>query len=253
MVHDLFDVFDPVPGQEPADKLTGEGRPKQEDGKAGLLQRLRATAEDLMAHFRESDPDQLERLLEGAGRTYAGASTLHRGYLCPSPLRDIVVDRELRGGPLQDRADNGFEYFWGSDGRLLGCREYRQGKPVQREYLVYRGDRIYGFGYLPSGQPAAVSMERRVQGRLEEYALLTGEPGAMQCFLEDYRYDDQGLESSVQSFYDPQSGTVRQWRYLLEHENGLLTAYYAARSGCPFPTDAQGNCIAHPITVERKA
>lgn len=184
---------------------------------------------------------------------FASASTLHRGYLCPSPLRDILVEGEVRGAQSDRCLDDGFRYGLDEQGAVLTCEEYRQGRLFQKEYLVREADAVYGFVYDAQQRLYAMSRELYVHGKLHEYALLICGASEKQCWIEEYSYDDVGLVSSEHCLYEVGLDLVRRWRYLLERENGMLTAYYVTRVGNPFPTDGQGNCIPHQIVVKRKA
>ena len=218
-----------------------------------LRKRCQAFLKDLTAHAESLDPDKLVKQLGAVTREYANESTLHRGFYCPSPVRDLVVDNEIRGSLLAAAPEDGFVYTLNDKGALVLCEEYRKGNLQQREFLLRDRELVYGFSWLPSGELVNMSRERYENGKLVEYVYAGCDPEDAQCFVEDYHYDALGLESSEHCCYEIQTGIVRQWRYLFERENGMLTAYYASRSGCPFPKDANGNCIAQEITVERKS
>lgn len=97
---------------------------------------------------------------------------LHRGYYCPSPIQDLIVDNARRGKILKRetaRSNPTHYYYFDAKNRLLISKWDSYTGSIYTEYLSYSGDYIYGYAFDDSGNLVSVSEEYYQSGQIASY------------------------------------------------------------------------------------
>ena len=97
---------------------------------------------------------------------------LHRGYYCPSPIQDIIVDNARRGKILKretKRSKPTHRYYFNTKDQLLIAETILCDGSIQTEYLVYCKDAIYGYTYDSKNNLIGVSEECYKDDRIQRY------------------------------------------------------------------------------------
>lgn len=130
-----------------------------------------------------------------------GGQTLHRGFYCPSPIRDIVIGNSHRGNLYKTRPRTrkpSFTYGFDGQGKLITTESDSYGK----EIILYTGGASVGISFSSHDQYGSsvetISLcEYDMAGKILRYLLCTGcfgKPLLMyQYELERYHYDENGL------------------------------------------------------------
>ena len=170
---------------------------------------------------------------EYAKEEYCVGATLHRGYYHPSPVYDLLVGNEKRGGlrTKPTRSKNiSHRYFFDKSNKLVCIECFYQERISYTEYLCYDGNRILGFTIDCNGFLAAVSEEIYEGNRMVLFSL-------MNCYFinehyvcfqyreEHYYYNTVGLRQFRYIYLIPASGYLVDNMYQLEQEDGFLTSY----------------------------
>ena len=133
-----------------------------------------------------------------------GCKYLHRGYYCPSPIREFVIVNAKRGRLLKhptSRSKITHFYHYGTDGRLV-IAESVVPSGMKREYLVYEDDHIYGLAFDLYGGLVGVSQETYANGKLQSYFCASCYNSFQdkiflditESFYEEYTYVDDKLD-----------------------------------------------------------
>ncbi len=102
----------------------------------------------------------------------ANARYLHRGYYCPSPIWDSILDNSSRGKILkcpQKTSKISHRYFYDSCNKLRIVESTLPGGRKKREYLIYDKNAIYGVAFDEWGTLVGASEEVYNQGKIETY------------------------------------------------------------------------------------
>lgn len=133
------------------------------------------------------------------------ARYLHRGFYCPSLIRDYFLGNARRGRIIKrptNRTSYSHKYIFNQDGKLQIVESVLPGgKGHKYEYLVHRGNTIWGFAFDSYGALVGLSEENYTNGRLNDYFCASCyvhkkdglDFGITEMFLEEYDCDENGL------------------------------------------------------------
>ena len=204
-----------------------------------------------------TDVEQYKRAFEAAvvRKEYAsGCKHLHRGYYCPSLIRDAVVGNVRRGKLLKRltaRTKTCWEYGFNAEGQLI-CAENLVTQAIAgeeyllvatRELLFYEGNCIYGITVCRDGTLEAITEEVFQDGKCICYThcLCTVFDGRIDCIeisSERYIYEAETMQVQWHSLVIPSQKTLefaktmglsiwshpiyRRDQYLFERKDGKL-------------------------------
>lgn len=218
--------------------------------------------------------DHLEEAFADASKSvvrcqYAsGGQTLHRGFYCPSPIRDIVIGNSHRGSLYKTRPRTrkpSFIYGFDGQGKLITTESDSFGK----EIILYTDGASVGVSFTshePYGSSVeAISLcEYDATGKIRLYLLCTcclGKPLMMyQYELEQYHYDENGLiraDCCGILYDDATAGLLRCSHniYMFSHNTeGELSGYTVERRQGIEDVVKQDHAHGHvyPVTKKRK-
>ena len=133
------------------------------------------------------------------------ARYLHRGYYCPSPVKEFIISNAKRGKLLQHKSKRSkisHRYIYGRDNKLLIVEATLPDGKKKTEYLVYMTDKVYGFSFDDWGTLVGVSEELYKDGILYNYFCASCfnhvadkiNFGITSVCYEKYYYNELGLQ-----------------------------------------------------------
>lgn len=101
---------------------------------------------------------------------------LHRGYYCPSPFLDILIDNtrkgKLRAGPAKRKKISN-RYLYDSEDKLFLVESYVPNRfDLSREFIWSENNKRYGLLFYESGELFGISIEIFDYGKLQNYMIL---------------------------------------------------------------------------------
>lgn len=161
-----------------------------------------------LPYYLENECSLLEQVRAQVVRTeYAVGGTIHRGYYCPSPVRDIIIGRTKRGvlRTKPGEKEKTHVYGFNSEDRLV----YVEHPWKARECIFRSDDKEFSVVYETSlggrTQIAMVCECDYEQGKLQRYTEYQVSPyhWVMDFIREEYAYSPSGLSSAVFQSYMP--------------------------------------------------
>jgi hypothetical protein len=161
-----------------------------------------------------------------------GGELIHRGYYCPSPIFEYIVGNVKRGRLLKRKPDFGkftYEYGFDKEGNLIRVRGVNEfTKPTSRydeEYLIYKGNVVYGLEFDTLGELSVVSKCNYENGNIVKYerCVCSIEEFA-DLNYEEYKYEGNCLTEVVLFFnIRPEIGIYEEGKYIVEQDdNGKI-------------------------------
>ena len=222
--------------------------------------RLTELAADLYKQKAELEEYCVQNTVQ---HVYASQSNLERGYFCPSPTRDLVVGGCKRGRLLKQLRKNSnpsHVYGLNQQGEILWCGKPHKGIYWEKEYIVRKGNTVYGLTLHHTGQIIAVSEEIYDGDLLACYTFGVFDPYLPAPICTDvnkeYCQYDNGLisrsthyhylrlpnSSSERNDKDPSTWlSSRPMDFYADHifarENGRLTSFTCGGKTYPVKTD----------------
>jgi len=179
------------------------------------------------------------------------ARYLHRGFYCPSLVRDTIIGNARRGRILKNprkQTSYSHRYYFGQDNKLLMAESVLGDQKKKLEYLIYEGDTVFGIAFDPWGSLVGLSEEVYENNRLKTYYCASCyispkdhiDCGITEIFYEEYGCDDLGLQNVTLYHISPYidrfddddevDSLVGCSRYRFIRENGMLLGLYSADS-----------------------
>lgn len=160
---------------------------------------------------------------------------LHRGFLCPSPIEDIVVGNCNRGREVKKTAANEkkitFEYGFSDQGLQIVRSPGGYIGTIDTECVFYSGDDQIGYLFNEENEICKVSKCSFKDGKLLSYlwAYIDFQREISQCKKEFYEYkDDKLYKATIHMNQLPlrYGNGYRHYEYIFEHdEEGYLSKY----------------------------
>lgn len=178
----------------------------------------------------------------------ANARYLHRGFFCPSPVQDLIVNNARRGRIITRptaRTRISHHYLYDKNGQLLIARAVLPNGTYKTEYLVYEQNSVYGFSFDAWGTLVGLSEERYEGGSINKYFCASCfnhedhniDFGITNMHYEAYLYDEVGLRDVDFYYVSPLDKTldghenidmlIHGNRYRFTREHGQLSGFYA--------------------------
>lgn len=199
----------------------------------------------------------------------SGAVGLHRGYYCPSLVRDIICGNVKRGKILKrptKRSKPTNRYLFDDSGKLrvvetFGVKSKILGGEFKfTEYLFYYKDRIIGVTVKDNKSIKAVSEEQYAEGKIQDYMVAYfscwhGQGGTAADYryntidYEQYSYDSVGLLDSAWFTITPSMNSIYGFKQRFIRENGYLKQYYSIDT----PEELANPKVFYNVWEERKA
>lgn len=135
------------------------------------------------------------------------ARYLHRGYYCPSMVRDVLIGNSRRGTIVKrpkQMANITHKYLFSQDGKLRKAVSFiPSDNNTKTEYLIYEENVVYGLAYDDADNLVGLSEEVFADGNVVSYfcASCFVQPnsgmdfGITEMFYEAYHYVEQKLHS----------------------------------------------------------
>lgn len=187
----------------------------------------------------------------------SGGESIHRGYFCPSPIRDIVVGRCTRGRICRsDNSNFAYVHYFDENNRHIATKQrdvsrkiFFGGKKVSpalpselsepskqsaygecTEYILYEENKTFSILFDGEALLQSAECEYADDGRIRSYALLTVNPidqSLASYEKECYSYGEDILTAEIAdlSLGAPGGPILRLDRYCFSIENGYLTQY----------------------------
>jgi len=155
-----------------------------------------------------------------------GGMTIHRGYYCPSPVRDIIVGGSSRGRLLKRmtvKSNPAHRYGFNTNDELVIA--YTSSAP---EIIIRQGQTELGF-LLASGDHDITTISEslfRSDGKIASYAYAVCCPGGEKLAVHDYQkeiytYSDEGLLEAVDAWI-----SYTHHKYHFRHDDeGYLSSF----------------------------
>ena len=198
----------------------------------------------------------------------ANARYLHRGFFCPSPVQDLIVNNARRGKIIArptERSRISHRYLFDTSGQLLIAKALLPNGTYKTEYLVYEHNSVYGFAFDAWGTLVGLSEEQYENGKLKNYFCASCfnhegdniDLGITNMHYEAYHYDEIGLHDVEFYFITPPvmmhngceniDELMQGSRYRFVREHGYLIGLYAVKlNGVEFNRDNNIRKIAVP-------
>ncbi len=210
--------------------------PIQRDTKELIL--LAEKAKKEIKQFSEENSEKIkeavDRFPECDKKLYNRAVGLHRGYLCPCPIRDLVVGNVSRKHLIKkirkkEKTDHYYEYNFDEQGNL-SCVSV-SGRQI--EFIVRVNNVEKGFMFSANGKPAAYCESKYEHGHIVSFLLI--ELFSFNCSplaidLYEYSYED---------------GLLKQCKY-----TNLHNCSYSYISGTVFDFFYNEDCTYKEYTAE---
>ena len=165
-----------------------------------------------------------------AWRYGRGGTTIHRGWFCPSPVRDKVFGNASRGKLLKNppKSEHPADYVYGFDAEgelrvVEGPNSELHGGPARREVIVSDGDRRIGLQFE----------ERQGKKTLCGLSICVYEKGNIVTYITALRPDVQtGLITTFEweQYQYEQSGELIKVRWIEWTDPGSLAEKIAVQS-----------------------
>lgn len=157
-----------------------------------------------------------------------GGSVLHRGYLCPSLILDIVAGNISRGKiitRLMPSINPDFEYSLDQSDNLVCVKQ-----PFYTEYIVRRDETETGALFSDADDKlSAISECRYENGRIKSYLYALYDPyieRIIELTKEEYRYTENTMVVIWSRLGDVGSGKLLQcMEYTFTVQDGCLKSY----------------------------
>lgn len=166
-------------------------------GKMLLKEGLEFAANRMPEEYQQRQPFRVELV--------ANARYLHRGFYCPSLVRDYFLGNARRGRIIKrptNRTVYSHKYTFGQDGKLQIVESVLpRNKGSKYEYLVYEENTVFGFAFDSYGALVGLSEENYINGRLKDYFCASCYVhkkdglnfGITEMLYEEYDCDEIGL------------------------------------------------------------
>lgn len=159
-----------------------------------------------------------------------GGEGLHRGYYCPSLIRDIVVGNCNRGRLVKDlkRTRQNISYEYGfCNGKLQLVIYYANKEIYEIEYISYYGEKQIGYTFDNTFTLKRVSECVYKNNKLMSYLLVDAD--SVEPFVgiekEVYEYDN-GVMCSATIYLMYALNFCRHEKYIFTHDkDGFLSSY----------------------------
>ena len=158
-----------------------------------------------------------------------GGECIHRGYYCPSLIKDIVTGNCNRGKLIKNpaRVKRGISYEYGfCDDKLLLIRNMDLS---ETEYIFHSDGKQTGYTFDSKMVLRTITECTYAHGRLMRYFLihLDFSGSIYSCEKEIYEYGDGDLQSVIR-FILPTTNCCSHEKYVFRHNSeGFLSSYKA--------------------------
>lgn len=172
-----------------------------------------------------------------------GGGTIHRGYYCPSPIKDRVIGGCKRGrlvSRLPSKADAVYEYFFNESNELTlvnkyaveqGQMYYTQGELIEKKGSATQSVILEDMLHMPYISGISECGYDNGSISLYEYATIIGQTDCPICAFinsEKYLYDGKRLVTCFMDTYVKATGILESQRYDLIY-NGDTPVRYTVR------------------------
>lgn len=196
-----------------------------------LLEDSRELINTALTLSLEEHKEKIQRCKECVN-TYqysVGGEVLHRGYYCPSLIKDIVMGNCNRGRLVKNTAKTKkvtYEYGF-RDNQLLLVRHNISDHLFEIEYISYFGNKQIGYTFDNEMQLRTISECVYHNEKLKSYFLVNYDPFGLSinCEKEIYEYDSNLLHS-VTVYLIQAADSCLHNKYVFYHDsNGYLSSY----------------------------
>ena len=148
---------------------------------------------------------------------------MHRGYYCPSLIKEHYINNVSRGRILKRMAKATrptYHYLFDEDHKLRLAEEFLEKGTIKCEYIFHLDNISYGIIYPNTtiGRQGNISISKYEEGRLHSYIWAYWWPRAGEIYFytieqELYHYSGDGkLIADVYEFSD-QTGHYQKWQF----------------------------------------
>lgn len=140
-----------------------------------ILDKCLKLCEDGIKMVMQTYPDlSLPSFEEHTGREEfsLGSRYLHRGFYCPSPDLEYIVTNMRRGKiakRMTKRTRPTNRYCFDDDGRLKLAETYYPNGSIQKEYIFYVEDTVFGFTTEKNEYISKISIAKYADGKISYY------------------------------------------------------------------------------------
>lgn len=198
-----------------------------------LLKESDLLLSNALALSKEEHKKQMQLCKDQANRSECsmGGEVLHRGYYCPSLIRDIVTGNCNRGRIVKRMTEKAkqnisFEYGFHDDKILFAKR--KDGKQIyESEYISYYGNKQIGYSYDKEMNLRAISECIYLNGKIMSYFLVyvNYDNSIDRCEKEIYEYKNGMLHSAI-LYLMQTSNSCDHEKYVFDHDaDGFLSSY----------------------------
>ena len=197
-----------------------------------LLEDNRRLMNTALALSREDHEERIHSCKEQINNYQyaAGGELLHRGYRCPSLIKDIVIGNCNRGRILvhPTKAKQKIEYEYGlHDNQLLLVKHYLSDQAFEIEYVSYSGDIQIGYTFDSEMLLQTISECIYHSDKLMSYSVVN--LNSCGVFIssekEIYEYDNDLLYSTT-SYMMQTLNSCTHNKYIFNHNSdGFLVSY----------------------------
>lgn len=161
---------------------------------------------------------------------------LHRGFYCPSPVREYIVTN-MRRGKIAKRITKASRitnrYVFDTENKMRIAETHYPNGYIKTEHILYDGNTVCGFTFDSCKHISEISMEWFADGRISSYfwaccwyEFSTGCYRVSHMTYETYSYDNKFFLDM--EFYDMLGerndlGNYNKYRFSLD-ENGIIIA-----------------------------
>ena len=163
-----------------------------------------------------------------------GGMNLHRGWYCPSIVKDIVTGNCSRGRLVHQPKNTtkiAFKYFFDDNDRLSIVDSYYMGRYVSSEFIVYEDSVVRGFTLLPNNTLMRYSEENYDEGLCSSYHCLDYNPINQVPYnyhYELYSVDNFKMMCEITDYYlDIKRHNTRYYMFDLDSEYYLKSYVYS--------------------------
>jgi len=191
----------------------------------------------------------------------SGDSVLHRGYYCPSLVRDIVVGNCKRGKLLKRASSKEtYKYGFDSNGKMITVEH---SSPLMYDEIIIHQDQVeIGIAFKELHGIIMVSECVYNHGQIMSYtnALYSSfDKFITETKKEIYSYSGEGLEKADFLLIFGSKTLVQHYQYKFQHDSeGYLSSYtidQIAKDGSVKPRIWKGQVLerpVHDINIKRK-
>lgn len=179
----------------------------------------------------------------------SGGELLHRGYYCPSPIKDIIIGNCNRGRLLKNttnRSRLSYKYGFNNIGNMIFVEQLEQNLC---EIILYDGNSEFGITFSTNNTIQYLSECKKCNGNIQSYTFCLYNP-VENCIIEysreDYVYSTLGLHKAKVYHFIPHKNIplLQHEEYIFEHDNDGYLSHYTV-------VDYDANSITPSIASHR--